>query len=92
MCNTASWVNGQWYGVGSIVKYSGLLYSAKNANPGYNPSTSTYHWARYTSWSQSQQYIAGGVVAYEGKLYIAKHANPGYNPTISTYYWAPYGC
>ena len=92
---------------GNIVTYTnGKLYIAKYANPGYNPTISTYFWAvyncpttavpsvcRYASWIEGGQYAAGNIVLYtDGKLYIANYANPGYNPTISTYYWAPYNC
>ena len=39
---------GQQYAVGSVVKYSnGYLYIAKYANPGYDPTISTYFWSRY---------------------------------------------
>ena len=75
------------------MSYSGNLYIAKFANPGYNPTISTYYWAPYSSsWVQGQAYAAGSIVSYNGNLYSAKFANPGYNPTISTYYWAPYAC
>jgi hypothetical protein len=99
-------VQGQTYAAGSIVSYQGSLYRAKHANPGYNPTISTYYWAGYTcgptptpkpgctssAWVQGQYYVAGSVVSYNGSLYRAKYANPGYNPTISTYYWAPAAC
>ncbi len=90
----SAWVQGQSYAAASIVSYSGTLYQAKYANPGYNPTISTYYWARYTgsTWVQGRYYAAGSVVTYSGRLYRAKYANPGYNPTISTYYWAPAGC
>jgi len=43
------WVQGKYYAAGSIVTYSnGKLYVAKFANPGYNPTISTYYWATYT--------------------------------------------
>ena len=103
----AAWVQGQSYPAGSVVSYSGLLYLAKYANPGYNPTVSTYYWARYdcnnlstapacssttAQWVQGQTYQAGAVATYSGTRYVAKYANPGYNPTISTYYWATYAC
>ena len=79
-----------------MVSYSGKLYQAKYANPGYVPTISTYFWAPYAAgaaaWVQGQSYVAGSIVSYGGKLYRALYANPGYNPTISTYYWAPYTC
>ena len=93
-CAAAAWVQGQYYTAGSVVSYGGTLYRAKYANPGYNPTISTYYWTRdtRTTWVQGQYYPAGSVVIYNGTSYRAKYANPGYNPTISTYYWAPGGC
>lgn len=47
-CKSSNWVMGQQYAVGSVVKYSnGYLYIAKYANPGYDPTISTYFWSRY---------------------------------------------
>jgi len=91
-CNYSNWVQGKQYSAGSVVSYSSKLYIAKFANPGYNPTISTYYWSVYSNWVQGKQYAAGSVVSYNGKLYIAKFANPGYNPTVSTYFWAPYAC
>jgi len=49
-----NWVQGQYYAAGAIVKYSdGKLYKAKYANPGYNPTISTYYWAPYSCTSSS---------------------------------------
>ena len=47
-CSATSWVQGKSYAVGNIVSYNGKLYIAKVANPGYNPTISTYYWAAYT--------------------------------------------
>ena len=95
-CAYPAWVNGATYLAGSIVTYTdGKLYIAKFANPGYNPTISTYYWSVYThpAWVAGKYYAAGSIVTYKGgKAYIAKYANPGYDPTISTYFWAPYGC
>ncbi len=102
---TNSWTQGAAYAVGQVVGYNGSLYVARYANPGYNPTMSTYYWAAYacksgatavclnpvTNWVQGSSYAAGAVVIYQGLQYVAKYANPGYNPTISTYYWAPVG-
>ncbi len=102
---TQSWVQGGSYKVGQVVSYSGGAYIARYANPGYNPTISTYYWAAYacnggtlatctnpiSNWIQGNNYAAGAVVIYNGLQYVAKYANPGYNPTISTYYWAPVG-
>ncbi|MDB5868275.1 MAG: hypothetical protein JWP96_607 [Polaromonas sp.] len=108
-CGSSNWVQGKHYEAGNIVTYSdGKLYSAKSANPGYNPTISTYYWApsscagaapaapaacSASSWVMGKQYVAGSIVTYsDGKMYIAKSANPGYNPTISTYFWSRYAC
>ncbi|QNE22818.1 chitinase [Kribbella qitaiheensis] len=48
-CNYPNWVAGNWYGVGSIVKYTdGLYYIAVNENPGYDPTISTWFWDPYS--------------------------------------------
>ena len=48
-CNASPWTQGSQYAAGSTVSYSdGNLYRAKFANPGYNPTISTYFWSRYT--------------------------------------------
>jgi hypothetical protein len=44
-CSSSTWVQGQYYAAGSIVVYGGSTYVAKYANPGYNPTISTYYWA-----------------------------------------------
>ncbi|TFZ02490.1 DUF1929 domain-containing protein [Ramlibacter henchirensis] len=46
-CSYPAWVQGRPYAAGSIVSYSGSLYIAKFANPGYTPTISTYYWAPY---------------------------------------------
>jgi hypothetical protein len=44
-----SWVQGKYYAAGSVVTYKdGKRYIAKYANPGYNPTISTYFWAKVT--------------------------------------------
>ena len=96
VCRYASWIAGGQYAAGNIVLYTdGKLYIANYANPGYNPTISTYYWSVYNhpAWIAGKYYAAGSIVTYKsGKAYIAKYANPGYDPTISTYFWAPYGC
>ncbi|MES2481862.1 MAG: hypothetical protein V4609_07690 [Pseudomonadota bacterium] len=47
-CWAANWTSGKWYSAGSIVTYNGAPYRAKVANPGYNPTISTYYWARHS--------------------------------------------
>ena len=46
-CSAANWVQGRYYAVGSRVSSNGSMYTAKVANPGYNPAVSTYYWSRY---------------------------------------------
>jgi chitodextrinase len=90
------WVQGKLYAAGSVVSYSGKLYRAKYANPGYVPTISTYYWAPVTSsvaaWVQSQNYAVGAIVSDGGKQYQAKLANMGFKPSVSTSYWAAYSC
>jgi len=97
---SAAWVRGQQYAAGARVTYTdGLTYVAKFANPGYNPTISTYFWApvacctKPAAWVRGQQYAAGALVSYaDGLSYVAKLDNPGYDPTISTFFWAPVAC
>ena len=43
-----AWVAGKYYAAGSIVTYkTGKAYIAKYANPGYDPTISTYFWSPY---------------------------------------------
>jgi len=45
-CNASNWTQGRQYAAGSIVSYpDGKLYIADIANPGYNPTISTYYWS-----------------------------------------------
>jgi len=48
-CNAASWVQGRQYAAGNVVRYTanGRYYIANSANPGYNPTVSTYYWSAY---------------------------------------------
>ena len=47
-CGNSSWTQGKQYAAGSVVSYpDGKLYIAKFANPGYNPTISTYFWSQY---------------------------------------------
>ena len=107
-CSSSPWVQKQPYPVGRVVRHSnGTPYIAKFANPGYDPTISTYYWSQFscavtppppstcssTTWTQGRQYAPGSVVTYSnGKQYIAKFANPGYHPTVSTYFWSQYIC
>ncbi|MDR6325884.1 glycoside hydrolase family 19 protein [Actinoplanes couchii] len=48
-CNHPSWVAGQFYPAGAIVKYTnGQYYQATHENPGYDPVISTWYWSPYT--------------------------------------------
>lgn len=49
-CSYPDWVAGTYYDVGAIVTYpaNGLLYIATNANPGYDPTISTWYWSPYS--------------------------------------------
>jgi predicted chitinase/chitodextrinase len=48
-CDYPAWVARQWYGAGSIVKYTdGRFYKAKHENPGYDPIISTWYWEPFT--------------------------------------------
>jgi chitodextrinase len=87
-----NWTQGVSYAAGAVVTYNGLQFVAKYANPGYNPTISTYYWAPVGAWVQGKAYATGNLVTYSGATYQAKYANPGYNPTISTYYWTKLGC
>jgi predicted chitinase len=43
-----AWVAGQWYEAGAIVRYTdGKAYIAEHANPGYDPTVSTWYWEPY---------------------------------------------
>ena len=48
-CNYPAWVAGHNYNVGDIVLYTanGQYYIATNANPGYDPTISTWFWSPY---------------------------------------------
>ena len=80
-CNATTWVAGQYYDVGAIVQYpaNGQYYIATNANPGYDPTISTWYWSpytcsggsgggsgscTYTTWVAGQYYNVGAIVEY----------------------------
>ena len=47
-CNAAGWSQGKQYAAGSVVSYwNNKLYMAKVANPGFDPTVSTYYWSQY---------------------------------------------
>lgn len=47
-CRAANWSEGKQYASGSVVSYpNSKMYIAKVANPGYNPTISTYFWSQY---------------------------------------------
>ena len=41
-CNYPAWQQGKNYNPGDIVKFNGSLYIAEHANPGYDPTISTW--------------------------------------------------
>jgi predicted chitinase/chitodextrinase len=45
-CNATTWQQGKSYNPGDIVRYpaNGKLYKCTNANPGYDPTISTWFW------------------------------------------------
>ncbi|MGX6603507.1 glycoside hydrolase family 19 protein [Micromonosporaceae bacterium Da 78-11] len=48
-CSYPNWVAGQFYPVGSIVRYTnGSYYQASHENPGYDPTISTWFWSPFT--------------------------------------------
>lgn len=48
-CNYPSWVAGQFYAAGAIVRYTnGQYYQASHENPGYDPVISTWFWSPYS--------------------------------------------
>ena len=70
-CNYPSWVAGQYYAVGSIVKYTnGLYYQATHENPGYDPTISTWYWSPYTcsGGSTTPPPSGGGFVVSEAQF------------------------
>jgi hypothetical protein len=45
-CDSAPWVQGQWYNIGDKVVYNNQVFTAQNeANPGYDPVISYWFWA-----------------------------------------------
>lgn len=47
-CSASNWSQGRQYAAGSVVSYpDSKMYIAKVANPGYNPTISTYYWSQY---------------------------------------------
>jgi len=70
-CNYPSWVAGQYYAVGAIVKYTnGLYYQATHENPGYDPTISTWYWSPYTcsGGSTTPPPSGGGFVVSEAQF------------------------
>jgi chitodextrinase len=70
-CNYPNWVAGQYYAVGSIVKYTnGLYYQATHENPGYDPTISTWYWSPYTcsGGSTTPPPSGGGFVVSEAQF------------------------
>ena len=96
-----TWVAGQYYNVGDIVQYpaNGQYYIATNANPGYDPTISTWYWSPYDCGSSGGGNSGGFVVSqaqfdqmfpnrnsfytYDG-LVTALSSYPGFATTGST--------
>lgn len=49
-CTGSDWVSGKQYNAGDIVRYpsTGKWYKCTNANPGYDPTISTWFWAAHS--------------------------------------------
>lgn len=45
-CAQPAWVPGRPYAEGALVRHAGLVFRAYHANPGYDPTVSTYYWSR----------------------------------------------
>jgi predicted chitinase len=80
-CGATTWTAGTYYNVGAIVQYpsNGEYYIATNANPGYDPTISTWYWSPYscssssgggssctsaTTWTAGTYYNVGAIVEY----------------------------
>jgi predicted chitinase len=48
ICNYPDWMKGKMYNAGDIVMFQGKPYVATSANPGYDPTISTFFWSPYT--------------------------------------------
>ncbi|GIH74887.1 glycoside hydrolase family 19 protein [Planobispora longispora] len=47
-CDHPNWVAGKSYAAGAVVRYTnGKYYRAEHANPGYDPTISTWYWKPY---------------------------------------------
>lgn len=46
-CAYPAWVQNKLYESGTVVAYSGRLYTATHSNPGFIPTVSTYYWSPY---------------------------------------------
>ena len=55
-CGATTWTAGTYYNVGAIVQYpsNGDYYIATNANPGYDPTISTWYWSPYSCAGSSE--------------------------------------
>ena len=65
-----AWVAGQNYDVGAIVEYpaNGQYYIATNANPGYDPTISTWYWSPYTCTGSGGGGTGSGFVVSEAQF------------------------
>ena len=76
-CNSPNWVQGQDYAAGTTVRYSnGQFYFAKFANPGYNPTVSTYFWSATSCAKSGSTPTATLIAVPSGGLSIPSALNP----------------
>lgn len=65
-CTASNWVAGQWYPVGSVVKYTdGRYYIAVHENPGYDPVISHWYWDPHSCDGPGDPPGPGGFVVSE---------------------------
>lgn len=73
-CSAPDWTAGQWYPVGSVVRYTdGKYYIAVHENPGYDPVISNWFWDPYacdgpTDPGPSDPPAPGGFVVSEAQF------------------------
>src|SRR5438270_574930 len=47
-CGATAWQQGHSYNAGDVVRFNGSYYVGTNANPGYDPTISTWFWDPHT--------------------------------------------
>lgn len=84
----ADWQAGQWYPVGTIVRYNGKLYVAVHENPGYDPVISHWFWDEYSAPVTAGQPQAGRYIfkaAHSGKCLDVNAASIANGGNIQQY-------